>query len=648
MNSEIGPLRRRITPLVAIAIVVVLYQTNRLPSLSTIEAAELAAHFKFTRFSFPESTEKMKLNRKVNPSLQHISAWISSVGAAAALADLDGDGLPNDLIHIDPRTDRLVVAPAPTTPTRYAPFTLTPGPLAYNPDTMAPMGCLPGDFNEDGSLDLLVYYWGRTPIAFLRQKASTQPKQSSLSGGDFVPCEISPVAERWYTNAACLADLDGDGHQDIIIGNYFQDGAHILDPGATSTDQMHDTKAKSFNGGRKHLLLWAGANGGANPCVEFKDASGVLDEQVSRGWTLAVGAADLDGDLLPEIYLANDFGPDRLLYNQSTPGNLKFTVLEGHKGIGTPASFVLGQDSFKGMGVDFADVNGDGLLDIYVSNITSPFGLQESHFLWLSTSGPELMKEGVANYKQASESLGLSRSGWGWDCRLVDFDNDSIVEAIQATGFLKGKINRWPELQSLGTANSEIMHNPKFWPGFKPGDELSGHETNPFFVRAADGRYYDISDKLGLDDPMVSRAIAIADVDGDGRVDYALANQWGPSFFFHNESPNVGAFLGLNLLLPSEPQTLKVRPGHPGPDTLGRPAIGASVTVRLPDGRQLTAQVDGGSGHAGKRSPQLHFGLGNLPGSTQLEVNIRWRGPGGQVQQRTLSLPTGWHTIQLS
>jgi hypothetical protein len=107
----------------------------------------------------------------------------------------------------------------------------------------------------------------------------------------------------------------------------------------------------------------------------------VVSPAVEHGWTLAMGVADLDGDQLPEVYLANDFGPDRLLHNESTPGHLKFRLLEGRRRFTDPKSSVLGQDSLKGMGVDFADVNGDGLLDIYVSNIADTFALTESHLL---------------------------------------------------------------------------------------------------------------------------------------------------------------------------------------------------------------------------------------------------------------------------
>ena len=262
---------------------------------------------------------------------------------------------------------------------------------------------------------------------------------------------------------------------------------------------------------------------------------------------------------------ANDFGPDLLLHNRSTPGHFQFASLHGERKFDTPASCVINQDSFKGMGVDFGDINGDGLLDIYVSNLTSQWALTESHFLWLNTGQTERMKEGIAPFRQASEELGLSRSGWSWDCRLADLNNDGVLEALQANGFIKGQINRWPELQSLGTSNNQLLNNPKFWPRLQPGDDVSGHDTFAFFVRAKDGRYYDVAPKLTLQDgqsmseAMVTRGISLADVDGDGRLDFAVANQWQPSYFYHNECPKPGNFMGLHLLLPLEKGTADAR-----------------------------------------------------------------------------------------
>src|SRR5438128_11556379 len=225
MNSALKFLKPHATRLAALALILTLYGFTQPSGLSDAERAAMASRFHFTRTALPElKGYPQKTIRQVNPSLQRIQAWISSVGASVALNDLDGDGLPNDVCYVDVRIDKVVVAPVPGTPQRYAPFALEPAPLRYDASTMAPMGCLPADMNEDGLMDILVYYWGRTPIAFLHQGQ----RAAKLDGNSFVRAEVMPSVERWYTNAATFADLDGDGHADLIVGNYFQDGAHIL------------------------------------------------------------------------------------------------------------------------------------------------------------------------------------------------------------------------------------------------------------------------------------------------------------------------------------------------------------------------------------------------------------------------------------
>ena len=649
---------RRNTPRIVAALIIIgLFLASRPTTPSSTERGRIASRFRFGKDALPalpggEPSDVSRNRRSVHPSLEHISGWISSVGAAVSLNDLDGDGLPNDVAYVDTRTDRVVVVCVPGTTKRYEPFTLEPAPLPYTPATMAPMGCLPGDLNEDGLMDILVYYWGRTPIAFIHKGDLERVEGRNLSGDSFLRRELVAGGERWFTNAATLADLDGDGHIDILFGNYFPDGARILDARATGDSPMQRSMSRAFNSGRKHLLLWAGADpgkdGGSSPDVRFRQAEAVFDEPALYGWTLAIGAADLDGDLLPELYIANDFGPDRLLHNRSRPGTPRFAILEGRKTLTTPSSKVLGRDSFKGMGIDFGDLNGDGLLDIYVSNIAAEFALLESHFAFLSTGEIDLMRAGVAPYFDRSEELGLSRSGWAWEARLADFDNDGTLEALQAVGMVRGAVNRWAELQELAMGNDELLSDPTNWPRFSPSDDLSGHLRNPFFVRESPGgRFHDLAAELDLGQPGVSRGIATADVDGDGRLDMAVANQWAPSSFHHNESPRVGSFLGLHLRIPLKTGPTWSRTGHPGADTPGRSAIGAEAMVILPDGRRLVAQVDGGNGHSGKRSPDIHFGLAQLPPGTPLKVSLRWREPGGRVRSDDLTLTPGWHTVQL-
>src|SRR5580704_8102180 len=146
MSDANGLLRRRAALLVAIPLVAAIYGFARLPVMPASERAELASRFHFKKLADPEIPgSQYKYVRQVHPSLRRISAWISAVGAGVALADLDGDGLSNDLCHVDPRTDEVIVSPVPGTGPRYLSFTLSPEPLFYDSSTMAPMGCVAAD-----------------------------------------------------------------------------------------------------------------------------------------------------------------------------------------------------------------------------------------------------------------------------------------------------------------------------------------------------------------------------------------------------------------------------------------------------------------------------------------------------------------------
>jgi hypothetical protein len=103
------------------------------------------------------------------------------------------------------------------------------------------------------------------------------------------------------------------------------------------------------------------------------------------------------------------------------------------------------------------------------------------------------MQAGIAPYREASEPLGLSRNGWSWDIRFGDFDNEGSLQIVQAAGFVKGNADRWAELHELAMGNDNLLRHPASWPHFHPGDDLSGHDHNHFFVPSASGRYVDLS-----------------------------------------------------------------------------------------------------------------------------------------------------------
>src|SRR5438067_4502512 len=168
MSIKTGFIRQHAKQLVAIVLIVGLYVFAQPSDLSATQRPQLASHFRFTHLTLPTLPgEPLRFVRTVHPSFEPISSWVSAFGASVALSDLDGDGLPDDVCYVDTRTNQVIVAPVPGTPARYPPFALNPAPLPYDSVTMAPTGCVTGDFNEDGQMDLLVYYWGRTPVVFL-------------------------------------------------------------------------------------------------------------------------------------------------------------------------------------------------------------------------------------------------------------------------------------------------------------------------------------------------------------------------------------------------------------------------------------------------------------------------------------------------
>jgi enediyne biosynthesis protein E4 len=649
MSAVLGLLRRQLTGVIALVVLVSFFFAVKLPTTSASARQDMASPYKFSGHSLAlPASDKQQSIRQVNKAYQHIDAWISSVGASVALNDLDGDTLPNDLCVTDPRSDQVIVTPAADRNAgRYAPFALTPDGLPVN-DAMAPMGCVPGDVNEDGRMDLLVYLWGRVPVIYL-QKADHGP----LSAAAFTPAEAVPGdftgpdgrydGPQWNSNAASVADVDGDGHDDIFIGNYFPDEP-ILDATRDGDVTMNHSLSHAHNGGGKHILLGRGGTAGDRPTVRFQQApTDALPKEARTGWTLAASLTDLNSDQKPELYIANDFGQDRFLYNESTPGHVRFRSIRAGRSPDVPKSKTVGDDSFKGMGIDFADTDNDGLYDAFVSNLTVSWGIVESNFHLINQARDTAdltaqMSAGKAPFTDVSGSDGTAWSGWSWDNKVADFANTGTKQIVVSNGFVKGQVNRWPQLQELAMANDSVVSAPYNWPNAVAGDDLAGSETLHFFVRGRDGRYADLAPQLGLAVPIPTRGIATADTDGDGKLDMAVARQFGEPIYYHNDAPDPGGSIDLSL---THEQTAATGSAP----TAGSPATGAEVTVTTADGTKYIDRVDGGGGHGGKRSSEVHIGLGDARGDVQ--VHLRWRDRAGLVHQQDLQLSQGRHALVL-
>lgn len=593
----------------------------------------LAKPFAFQETKINNSLEFAQQTREIAPAMRTVEAWISSIGSSVALADLDNDGLENDLCMVDPRLD-LVQIQSTVSPPRYAPITLSMLSEAYYPEVMAPFGCLPGDINEDGKSDLLVFFAGRPPLAFFQ-----------LDHFEFQSAEViqATTLEGWIVTSAVWADVNGDRHSDLVVGCYFPDGTRLLDENSTAGEEMPNSMSRAWNGGRNRILL-SKKTEKMEFGVEFIEPALDLEDNILRGWTTALASFDMNQDGLSEIYFANNFGPDQLLLNTSKSDEIEFTPLYGKEGLMVPFSSRLGRDTFKAGGVEIVDFNSDSFPDIIVSNIAN-WKVPEANLLFEHT-GENLNSH--APYVNRVREYGLEIGGWGWDIRAADFNHDGSLEVLQANGFTNGTREGFTGLHELYWGNPRWMNDVRFWPLMNRDTELAGATSNKFFVKS-NNKYFDVAQYVGLGQIQNSRGVVVGDLEGDGDLDIVISNQWEDSKIYHNNSTRAGDFIGLRLLYPlSSEGKMNILTGLIASTKAGgRVALGAQAVIEIPGVGKRMAMVSMGNGHAGHGATDIHVGVGKLSPGNKIKVELRFRDENLKFVNHALELGSGWHTVVL-
>jgi len=408
---------------------------------------------------------------KLSDVFDNIMPWLSSVGAAAAAADYDNDGFADLYVTNSGRGDqnRLFHNRGDGT---FEDVTSRAGVGCGNPQG-ASMHAIWGDVDNDGFLDLYVVKWA-------------EPNQLFRNNHDGTFTDISREAgvDNWgYANGATYLDYDRDGRLDILVGNYFAET--VVDPktgqrvrndlwNPASTRVMHETFTHARNGG--HNVLYH--NVSKDGKIRFENVAESVGLKFG-GWTLSVGAGDLNNDGWPDLYLANDFGPDEFYVNTgATESPPRFRLVvdpKGHPGVGN--------DWWKGMNVDIGDVNNDGYLDIYVTNILERrYKTDEGNMLWLNCYDPDC--PGGRGFMNIAHDSGTQDGGWGWGGKFADFNNDGLLDIFTVNGFVTGDLNHnyWYAIQEMVTQTKNQTADAHDWPVMGKRD-LSGHELSRLFMQ---------------------------------------------------------------------------------------------------------------------------------------------------------------------
>ena len=502
-------------------------------------------------------------NRVFKNPYAEIMQGYTALGAAVAVADYDGDGFEDLFVTDSAETGKNHLYK------NDGDFTFTDmaekaGVAAGNDPVNATADALWFDYDNDGRPDLFVVRFGKSQL-FHNQ-----------GGGRFEDVTKKAGLDR-YANAitAVAFDHDKDGDLDLFVGNYFQ-SVNLFNP---DTPRFFPESFETANNGGGLTVFRNDGKG------RFTDATREAGIALS-GWTLDLGHADFDGDGDEDLYVACDFGTDRLLVNNGD-GTFADRTKEA-----------IGIDTKKGMNAEWGDYDGDGLLDVFVTNITDDY-MREGNFLWRNN--------GDGTFSDVSRETGVFNTGWGWGGKFFDYDNDGWLDLYVVNGWVSaGPESYVPAIFEMIVRPNVDLADARSWPPMGK-KSLSGYQKKKLFHNQS-GMFRDEAPRHGLDSTRDGRGIAVADFDHDGRLDLFVANANAEPYLYRNVMDPAPRWIGF---------LLEGRKSN-------RDAVGAQlrVTTGGTAGRTQLRFVDGGNSFAGQSSRRVHFGLGAATKIERLEV--RW------------------------
>jgi len=408
------------------------------------------------------------------------------------------------------------------------------------------MGACSADYDNDGWADLYI-----TGV-----QSNTLYRNNGKGGFIDVTAKAGAGGSGRWSSSCAFGDIDNDGNADLFVTNYVDftvENNKYCAAGGDIRVYCHPNVYKSLPD-----ILYR--NNGDGTFADISKEAGIYR---TDGNGLGVVFGDYDDDGWTDIYVANDSVPNFLFHNKGKG------VFEE---VGFWAGVALGGEGrpLAGMGTDMADMNGDGLMDIFVTNLD-----RETHSLYRN------LGKGLFSNVTFESGVGQATLPFvGFGTAFFDYDNDSDLD--------------------LAVANGDIIDNVSLF-----RDNTSHAQRNLLLQNDGIGKFRDVGPDSGPGFALkkVSRTLAVGDLDNDGDLDVLVGNNGQTADLLRNDGGNRN-----NALL--------IRPVG---SKSNRDGIGARLKLTV-GGKVLVRHVKAGSSYQGQNDLRVHFGLAGSQQADRLEI----------------------------
>ena len=355
------------------------------------------------------------------------------------------------------------------------------------------LGCVWGDYDNDGHPDLFVTQYGRNVLYHNNGDGTFTDvtDKAGVAGMDF---------GTYFHSGATFFDYDRDGKLDLYVGGYVAFG-----PGAQRYCKLGGVTSScppTVYEGSADILYH---NNGDGTFTNVTKKTGIYQP---GGKNLSVGAADYDNDGWPDLFVAND-SLNAYLYHNNHDGTFK------EEGALAGMAFTGQGRTMAAMCIALGDYNNDGWLDLYISDFQG-----NSDHLWKN--------DGHGLFDEVSDRAGITlptRSVLSFGGGFFDYDNAGWLDLFIGNGHV------YPEV---------VQVSP----------EIPYRQINMLFHNDGHGKFTDVTKSSGdgFQTPYVARGVAFADFDNDGFMDVVVANNGDPPLLLHNSGGNGNHFVSLQLV----------------------------------------------------------------------------------------------------